>query len=642
MAGENPFLSLPKVSVQEEQQTAANPFLSLPKADPQQQQQQQVPQQQQAVDQGIISQSFEDKLEIFNRGFERYALGGIQLLNAGVRLSAGILPGIGEEDVKNSYVFDEQLRQRNIASQRSYEEAYARTPSPVVDFLGNVGGATVASAPALMATTAAGPASALRMVGQGVASGAAAGATDYSESTGERATKAAIGGAVGGAIPAGLYSGQAVLERFIPGNSISGFIKKFLFPVEAAKQDIAQAVVLDSANNVDDALARVLAAKKSGIGGATPAEMLSTNPKSQIRATEAGIKVGDADKGAVAESIIGRTNQAKQQIYDKIASLNDPKIQAAQKDGFAKMAQDFVAPDGTMLKGAAPESLNYVPDVIKNNTVLSNTLKAVQEANIPGWGDLPANSVAQLHKVKDVIDDQLMKATPNKQTGAIAKAMKLIPEKELKAAKAQLVNVLEKSDGYNEAMAATNLIKRNQYYNEMIDATKATAGSGGELTLEQLTDAVIPNVLRQKEFVKDVVKTGGDAAQVEKLIKVAESLKGSPLWNVLKGGGVKDTYAGANKLGIVQQFVSDLTMDRYFKAMLDVTLSGDKWADDIAKVLSIKAGEQQQKGFMSLILNAAKGLNAAEKTTRSALTTTSVETAREMTGQKRKKYGTQF
>lgn len=640
MAGENPFLSLPKVGGQQEQpQENTNPFLSLPKVDPQ------VPQQveqQQQPSQGILGQTFEDKLEIFNRGFERYALGGLQLMSAGVRNTVGNLPGVGDAVTRGTEAFDAKLQQQNDASQQSYNQAYARTPSPVVDFLGNVGGATVASAPALMATTTAGPASALRMVGQGVASGVAAGATDYSESTGERATKAAIGGAVGGAIPAGLYGSQAVLERFIPGNSISGFIKKFLFPVEAAKQDIAQAVVLDSANNVDDALARVLAAKKSGTGGATPAEMLSTNPKSQIRATEAGIKVGDADKGAVAESIIGRTNQAKQQIYDNIASLNTPEIQAAQTEGFAKMAQDFVAPDGAMLKGAAPESLNYVPDVIKNNTVLSDTLKAVQEANVPGWGDLPANSVAQLHKVKDVIDDQLMKATPNKQTGAIAKAMKLIPEKELKAAKAQLVSVLEQSDGYNEAMAATNLIKRNQYYNEMIDATKAKAGSGGELTLEQLTDAVIPNVLRQKEFVKDVVKAGGDVKQVEKLVEVAESLKGSPLWNVLKGGAVKDTYSGANKLGIVQQFVSDLTMDRYFKAMLDVTLSGDKWADDIAKVLSAKAGEQQQKGFMGLIFNAARGLNAAEKTTRSALTATSVEAAREMTGQKRKKYGTQF
>ncbi len=218
------------------------------------------------------------------------------------------------------------------------------------------------------------------------------------------------------------------------------------------------------------------------------------------------------------------------------------------------------------------------------------------------WKDLPQNSVAQLHKVKDIIDDQLTKSQPNATTGAIDKVIPLAKQKELIEAKQTIQNVLKQSDNYNTAMESTYLIKRNEYYNQMLDKVKGETG-GGNLTLEKMSSAVMPNVLRTRQFYKDALKAGADPEQTKQLIQVTQSLKGSPLWDVLKttGKAKADARAAGRDFNIVQQIVSDLTLNRYYKAMTEIMLSGDKWKPQIAEALRATDPLDKQIGLLKLV-----------------------------------------
>jgi hypothetical protein len=539
-----------------------------------------------------VPSSFMDKVDIFNRGFERYALGGLQMLN-GIPVLGRALPT------------DEQLAAKNAQSEANYQQAYARTPSPVVDFIGRTGGAIAASAPAAMATTTAGPAGLVGFAGQGAATGAMSGIMDYSEDTSDRMMKGAIGGALGGTVGAAAYGTGALLKSILPNIGASSFVKKFFQPKAAAADDIASAIKTDYAGNVPAALDDIAKAP----AGATPGEALGRGASQVgvLRNQEAAISVSPEAKQAVAENIIPRANEAKKGIYEAIGRMGTPKVKQAKTDAFTAMNDEFITPDGGLVKGQ-PVSTNYVPEFIKENPILSSKYDEVANAQSQAYSSLPNNSVAKLHKVEESIKMDLYNAKPNPKTGNIVKPLAPDEQQALIEAKNIIRPVLEQSDEFNKAMAATSSLKKHDYYQELIKTKKADAGAKGSLSLDQVFDTVMPQKMRQQQFIKDVISTGGDPSEIGQLVNIADSLRKAPLWETLKGTKAGGGSAMTANMSMVKQFVSNLTMDRYYKAMLDITLSGDKWRPQISQILQAGSGQTQQMEFLGLLQEAAKQL----------------------------------
>ena len=573
----NPFMEVEETAPPAEKN--ANPFMELP---------------QQAAEQApSVPSSFMDKVDIFNRGFERYALGGLQMLNN--------IPVVGR-----ALPTDEQLAAQNAKSEANYRQAYARTPSPVVDTLGQIGGAITASAPAAMATTMAGPMGGLGATLQGAATGGMAGLVDYSENTSDRIAKGVTGTLMGGALGGAFYAGGALMENIIPKIGASSFVKKMLSPKEAAVDDIASAIKNDYAGNIPRALDDISRAPV----GATPGEAMGrgAGQAGVLRRMESGIPVSPESKQVISDSIIPRAEEAKKSIFEAIGRMGTPKVKQTKAEAFAAMADDFISPDGSLVKGA-PASTNYVPEFVKSNPTLASKYTEVANAKSEAYSSLPNNSVAKLHKVEESIKMDLYNAKPNPRTGAIAKILAPDEQQALIEAKNIIRPVLEQSESFNKAMAATSSLKKHDYYQELLKTKKADAGSNGRLSLDQVFDAVIPQKMRQQQFIKDVISTGGEPETVVKLVDLADSLRKAPLWEVLKGGNKSSaTTLGGKSLGAVQQIVSNLTLDRYYKAMLEVTLSGDKWKSEIAQVLKASAGQEQQVGFLDLLKKASSKL----------------------------------
>lgn len=537
-----------------------------------------------------VPSSFMDKVDIFNRGFERYALGGLQMLNN--------VPVLGR-----ALPTDEQLAAKNAQSEANYQQAYARTPSPVVDFLGRTGGAITAATPAAMATTTAGPAGLVGAVGQGAATGAMSGLMDYSENTSDRLEKGLIGGAVGGAFGAAAFGAGQLFQAISPKIGASSFVKKFFQPKAAAVDDIASAIKTDYAGNIPRALDDIANAP----AGATPGEALGKGASQVgvLRNQEASIPLDASAKQSVSENIIPRVNDAKKGIYEAIGRMGTPKVKQAKSDAFAAMNDEFISPDGSLVKGA-PVSTNYVPEFIKENPILSTKYAEVANAQSKAISSLPDNSVAKLHQVEASIKMDLFNAVPNPKTGIALKALEPDEKMALIEAQRAIRPILEQSDEYSKAMAASSSLEKHNYYQELIKTKKADAGAKGSLSLDQVFDTVIPQKMRQQQFIKAVTDTGGDPTAVRQLVDIADSLRKAPLWETLKGNKIGGQGLNGGNVSMIKQFVSDLTMDRYYKAMLDITLSGDKWKPMISEVLKAESEQAQQIGFLSLLKEAVK------------------------------------
>ena len=554
------------------------------------------------------SKTLNDKLDIFNRGFERMALGGLQLLNRGIRETAGRLPLVGNAIVQDSLALDQQLAASNQRGEQRYNEAYARTPSPLTSLAGSIGGSVVATAPLIAASSP----TALGTIGIGAAGGAAAGFMDYSAADKERVTKAALGGAFGG-IATGAFLGASSLVRSIGGDKgTSSAIEKMFKPKEAAVKDIAASIKTDAGDDAAAALAKVKDIQAEGTMGRTPGEAI---PGTVTRANELSIIANDAEKAQVSKVAQTSQNYVKKQIYDSIDKMAPPEVKGIQKQAFANMEKEFIDTTGK-LTDAPPATADAatVPEFIKNNTTLMEKYVDVVKAKSETWKNLPEGSVAKLHKIKDLIDDDLYKAEPN-AAGIITK--ELSPDKKLalEEAKAQIEPILKQSSSYVEAMAATQKLKLKDYYSQLISKKDPKAGQGGELSVDELYQALFKGTGRKQMFLRDVASTGGDPVQAEKMLGLVDSLRQSPLMRVLKrvnsGESVSAVYG--KDVGAIQRIVSKLTMNQYRKALLDVTLSGDKWADDVARVLEAPTGVPQTTAFFKLIGEVAgkSAVNAA-------------------------------
>lgn len=105
---------------------------------------------------------------------------------------------------------------------------------------------------------------------------------------------------------------------------------------------------------------------------------------------------------------------------------------------------------------------------------------------------------------------------------------------------------------------------------------------------------------KQSRFIEAVKRTGGSEYQASDVIQILNQIRQSPLESLLKtkseGVNVGTSIRGnlmngsATIFSRLSSFVDDLTLGRYNKALVDLTING-KWKPEVAKLMS-KPNEQ--------------------------------------------------
>lgn len=574
-------------------------------------------------DKDATEQTFQDKLAIFNRGSERYAIGGLQLASSGVRNTLGRLPGIGGSVTSATQGFDQKLSDINNQSEQEYQEAYARTPSPFTAMAGSIAGATTATAGTAGALMGSGPVGWGRLIAQGAAAGGSAGLQDVSDTTQERLIKGGTGALVGATTAAAVKGVSTVLEHIFTKVGISSAVDKLFHPKKAAVEDLAHAIKQDSmpagaAKSPDmDKLAsqaalRDVQAVQGKTLGRTPAEALGGE---SVRMAESRIPVSPEDQLNIAASYRTGQDMGKRGLTDAIDQMAPAGTREAKASAFEGMKSQFVSPDGQL--SSRPSSV--VPEVVQSNPILMEKYGILQNAQSKAFRDLPPNSVAQLHKVKSLIDKDLKAAKPNPQ-GITARPLDDDTILALKEAKDQLTPVLKQSPEYNTAMEASQKLTVQKHYKNLIADKISKAGQKGDLSEEDMFSAIFAKKsntignqadvpagkLRPKtevEFLKDVERTGGDPEKAAELIRIADNLRGSPSLKLLKQGvdNSEVPKVAGRDIGVAQRIANATFLKRYYKAVLEVNLSGDKWADNVANVLAQPKGKAQEASYIEMI-----------------------------------------
>jgi len=545
--------------------------------------------------------SFMDGVENFNRQFERMALG----IEDKLVQAAGIIPGMGDASQRGR----DALRTYNQMQQRSADEAAARSPKSAMagSILGAIGtgvaygGAPISAAATLPAKIAA---------GAGV--GAGLGYADYADTEGDRIKKGIVGGLIGGAIPAvaGLAKGA---YNAVKGGETSGAVQKMLNPEAAALKDVAYRMGTAVDGDVDALAAAAAPAERLGIKTLTPGQVAmgtvdDTSTKTaytagadQLRAKEISLQGSDEVKRAMVENEKASIGKTSKYVNDTIEAMAPENAKGIQKEAFQKLNTEFVRPDGTITSNASESG---VLDIIGNNAILANKWKEVKGAQSKAIQELPDNSLGQLHAMRASIDEDLKSATSTKLKAAdkpLSRDVKL----SLIEAKKELDGVLDKSDTFSSAMQITKQMKIKEGYQELL--AKAPNPYGTKLpTFDSVHKTLFGSPQKVDEFLKNVAATKGDVKQAEDIIAVSGQLYKSTLARVAKRiktdeSGVFQAYG--SKEGIISNLISKVTTARYSRALTELTLSGDKWKSEIARVLAAK-GAKQTENWLGLILKA--------------------------------------
>jgi hypothetical protein len=398
-----------------------------------------------------------------------------------------------------------------------------------------------------------------------------------------------------------------VANAAFPGNGVSSVIQKILYPGEAAKTDVAHNVLLDAENSPNAAISNIQKAQASGIEG-SPGELLggSLGNKSLVRGAEGKIALAEENKGPLAKYLVGRTNSAKQDILENIDNMNTPESMALHDGLRAKANSQYIGPNNELLD-APPASTNYVPQVIKDNSVLNKELGNVVDN--PAYAGKALNSIDQLSEVKSSLGDKLNSDMPN-SFGVRAAPLDKGKRDELLYSQNKIKEVLDQSPEYKQATDLWANKMNQEELNKLISRSSIQKGTGSEasVTFDQVYDNLLKNEIKGNIFKDYTVKAGADPELVDKLVATSNALKDSPLWKVYKGtpdAGVDSTAKG-RVVGMIQEFANSTILKRYNNALADLAIGGvDKWGPQLTSVLKA-TGTKQQLGFMELLNNVAK------------------------------------
>ncbi len=526
--------------------------------------------------------TFMDFVDGFNRQFERYAEGGIQL---GLKGASAL--GLNTSNAQAS------LANIHTQKEQNYNEAFSRSPYAATTgaVLGSVGsamaygGPAVGSSAGLAAKTAA-----------GAASGAGLGALEYATPEDSRLTRAAVGGTIGAAIPAAVDIGSNLLSAMVNKPGVSGYVAQLFTPKKAALQDIAYRAGTVVGEDTGKVAQSVKDATDLGIT-LTPGQALGS---AGMRAEEKSLALNDVSKRAANQVNTNSINKIQEHIKGAIDDMAPAGTKELKDDLYSKLG-NLSADDETAKS-------------LISNPIIGDRLAKINKAGSSTYRELPDNSVIKLDKVKQSIDEQLF----NDQH-ALDSSTKLDPivRDGLMDSRSQIVNSLDAlHPEYAEARKVSQSLILQKQYNHLIDKVSLKEGNNLEPTFDDVNKALFGNTEKVKLFLQDIEKTGGDVRQAHKIVNVANQLYKSTLSNVTSKAGkfegdVVPLYGRDS--GLVQRMVNGLSGERYGKALLNLTIGGNKWADEVTNILAAPKGPKQNIELLKALTKA--GTSRAASTT---------------------------
>lgn len=244
----------------------------------------------------------------------------------------------------------------------------------------------------------------------------------------------------------------------------------------------------------------------------------------------------------------------KDGILNYLKRFYNPKEAAAEK--IASMAKPILQKD--------------FPDMPPSEAIK----KTVEAANKEGIALSPAQAIGG--DMKDFINFEKT-AIPRPGTKEAAKTAALdaeqIPVEKLESTISQMgIDLRAKWD--------TKL--QNVY------SAKTAAGVEPETPTSLINRRLFGNKTLRAEFLDDVGKAGGDVGKAEEIIQLLRQTQISPLKNVLeKSAGQTGGKASLGSVGAkALDYIKKMGAGEYRKTIYDIMFNGNKWADDVAEVLS--------------------------------------------------------
>ncbi len=434
-------------------------------------------------------------------------------------------------------------------------------------------------------------------IGKGTALGSTMAGMDEADNMSQRGQKAAIGGLLGGAVPAVMGIAKGVGNAITGDIGHTGFLSRTMQPMQSAKIDLAERIK-SGTGSVDEALGALDNAKQlmkdTGVN-ISPGEAFPNT----AGVAEKVLKVSDKEKDAlVAPRYFSEQKAALGKFNDIVEKMSPADANATKDTLFKSMQNEFVDSTGKIGDDA---TLAAVPEIITNNPILTDKYTQVLGAQSEAWKSLPKNSIAQLHKVKELIDDDLYKSMPNK-AGIVEKSLSTDEQLALKESRKSITGILNQSPTYQAAMQVSQNQAIQKTYKNIMDAPKMP-NMENDKTVQNMYESLFPEAKRnaaKDQFLKDVITTGGDPEQAQQVLNLLTKVNKSPLKNIVN---VKSSGAANSRVyGVADTIATAIqkkTNGAYYKAVLDLTLSNN-WADEVMSVL--KAPAKSQVGQMGDLL----------------------------------------
>ena len=517
---------------------------------------------QEAQQEPAHNSAFMAAIDGWNRAFGRTAEGGLQLLS-------NYLPD----------KFNKAVTQLNQEKEREFAQDLIDHPvaSKIGEFAGYIGQeALLPVAKANLATKIASYAAT-----GGALMGGQYGSPEQRQERGLYG--AAMSGVFGAAGELGWMGAKSLLNS--SATSSPGLLRKLFKPEAAATQEIASNI--SNTTNLNNMLVRGQAAERVGVT-LTPGETVGGNILPQA---EKGYLVSQQSKLEAAKYLNDRSSVLKTKVKDLIDNFV-PEGDEVAKTTKAKMYEDL----------APLQATTQTSEALLSHPVISNELQALNKNPLmpKALKEMPDNSVLKLDAVKKEIDSQLYnnKTFLNGNEKTISASEKSV----LQDARAQIVDRLDSEyPQYAQARKiAERLTLKSQINKELGMIKPEPRAINGEVTLDQMYNKLWSTPDKQSRFIEAVKRTGGSEYQASDVIQVLNQIRQSPLESLLKakseGVNVGTSIRGnlmngsATIFSRLSSFVDDLTLGRYNKALVDLTING-KWKPEVAKLMS-KPNEQ--------------------------------------------------
>ena len=437
--------------------------------------------------------------------------------------------------------------------EKDYADAKER--SPIASRVA-YGGATLAQAygPGGVYKAGTGILGAVKAMSTGALSGAALAGSQYVHEGESRLQNMLVGGAIGAIIPGAIAAVRGVAKPLIGG-----------FSKGAATKDLMSTIKSTGDDAIGEARETFTAARRLGTQ-VTPAEAVGgqglINLEKRIRMTPA------TQEKAI--NIVAQREGQLQAVKDKVIKGFVPEgddVNAAVTKELYSKVEHLQLPPAELSK-------------ILSDPVIEDALKLAGKQKGYKLDQFAPGSIGQLDKAHAALRDQIKELT-DKGATSLAKG--------LKESDKVLMNSLDNlSPDYKLAReSAQRGIIKNKYLKKIGAAGKDLPGED-TATSSQVYDKLFSSAPLRKQFIEDVVTTGGDPQQAKDLMRVLNRIQKSPLLKLSK-----DNVAPAvvRKHGDVTARTLDTVVDfmrgRYNNALFE-NITDPKFLDKVTQLSQIK------------------------------------------------------